>query len=63
MTRIAAHSITFEGRTYHMSVIELAAGEQKPRIYPLTEEIHSTRFINGSIEVKVTDKKLCVIEP
>lgn len=46
-----------------MSVIELPHGESRPRIYPLTEEIHSTRFINGAIEVKVVDKKLCVIEP
>ena len=58
MTRIAAHRITFDGQTYTMSVIELPDGAAIPRIYPLTGEIHSTRFISGHILVTLTDGHL-----
>ncbi len=39
MKRIAAHAITFEGKTYPMSVFELTDNAEV-NIYPLTREIH-----------------------
>lgn len=54
MTRIAAHRITYEGVDYDMSVIELADDGHTVNIFTLTEEIHSTRFISGHIEVTLT---------
>ncbi|MCM1348101.1 MAG: hypothetical protein NC338_01700 [Firmicutes bacterium] len=62
MTRIAAHRITFNGETYRMSVIELDADGVTVRIYPLTNEIHSTIFFNGHIKVELTDGSLKVAE-
>ncbi len=59
--RWAAHEIIFEGRTYKMSVIELADGSVV-RICPLTDEIHSTRFFNGCICVAVRDSRLQLLD-
>lgn len=53
MKRIAAHAITFEGKTYTMSVFELTDNAEV-NIYPLTREIHSTRFIAGHISVSIS---------
>lgn len=53
MKRIAAHAITFEGKTYPMSVFELT-NNAEVNIYPLTREIHSTRFITGHISVSIS---------
>lgn len=59
MKRVAAHKITFRGKTYAMSVIELT-GEGEIRIYPLTEEIPFTSFFNGHIRVELTADGLTV---
>ncbi len=53
MTRIAAHRISFGGRTYAMSYIELS-DDGTVSVRPLTGEIHSTRFISGHISVSLT---------
>ncbi len=53
MERLMAHEIIYDGRHYRMSVIELDASGAI-RIYPYTHEIHSTRFVNGSVEVTVS---------
>lgn len=60
MQRIAAHIIDFEGKTYKMSVIELADDGKTVSIFPLTREIHSTTFISGRICVKLVDARLIV---
>lgn len=60
MERIAAHVITFQGINYHMSVLELTP-EGCVKIYPLSEEIHSTRFISGHIYVSLSaNRKLTI---
>ncbi len=60
MERIAAHIITFQGKDYHLSVLERMPDGQF-KIYPLTEEIHSTRFISGHISVAISsDGKLTI---
>lgn len=60
MTRIAAHKITFRGKTHEMSVIELSDDSRQVRIYPLSREIHSTRFISGHVMVKLENGNLVV---
>lgn len=62
MKRIAAHKLTFRGKTYTMSVIELTA-EGEIRIYSLTEEIPFTAFYNGHIFVELTPDGLTVATP
>lgn len=57
MQRIAAHRITYEGRDYTMSYAELLP-DSTVVIRPLTEEIHSTRFISGHILLTLTAGRL-----
>lgn len=57
MKRIAAHKLTFQGKSYSLSVIELTS-EGEIRIYPLTEELPFTSFYNGHIHVELTDGDL-----
>ncbi len=52
MKRIMAHGIIYEGVLYRNHVAELADNGEF-RIYPFREEIHSTQFINGVIEVTI----------
>lgn len=59
MKRVAAHKITFRGKTYQMSVVELT-DKGEIRIYPLTEEIPFTSFFNGHIRVELTATGLTV---
>lgn len=61
MERIAAHLITFRGKDHPMSVLEQMP-DGTVRIYPLTEEIHSTRFISGHIYVTLSADGKPIIE-
>lgn len=65
MERVLAHQITYCGRTYRNSILELT-DDGSVIVYPYEREIHSTRYYSGHIEVRViTDEvskssRLCV---
>ncbi|MEF2644289.1 MAG: hypothetical protein U0M50_09575 [Paramuribaculum sp.] len=50
MERIYAHRIIYRGNAYDNHVIELS-DDGRVRLFPFTGEIHSTRFIPGTVEV------------
>ncbi len=50
MERIYAHRIIYRGKVYDNHVIELS-DDGNVRLFPFTGEIHSTRFIPGTVEV------------
>lgn len=63
MQRIYAHKIIYEGRSYSNHVIELAS-DGNVRLFPFEGEIHSTRFISGTVRVEVaTDPLWLVAQP
>ncbi len=50
MRRIAAHRICFSPEAvFPISYVELLSGDELAGVYPLTEEIAGTTFINGAI--------------
>ena len=53
MERIMAHRIIYGGKEYVNHIIELDDGG-KVHLYPFEHEIHSTRFISGSISVALS---------
>lgn len=58
MTRVAAHKITCCGRCHTLSIATLTPDGRSVEIVPLEKEVHSTPFINGHIEVAVSEGKL-----
>lgn len=48
--RIMAHVIVYEGREYPLHIAEMGP-DGTIRLYPFECEIHSTRFIEGRVEV------------
>ncbi len=49
--RILAHCIRYKGQDYHNHVVELDRESGRVTIVPFTQEIHSTVFRNGWVEV------------
>lgn len=60
MERIYAHTIVFNGCRYHNHVIELA-DDGSITLFPFVGEIHSTRFISGTVRVSVADNPLRLV--
>ena len=52
MERIYAHKIIYDGTSYRNHVMELS-DDGHVRLFPFAGEIHSTRFISGSVTVTV----------
>lgn len=63
MKRIYAHNIIFGRRHYLNHVIELDEATGSISLFPFKEELHSTRFIPGSVEVVVKDGQLMARRP
>lgn len=63
MKRIYAHNIIFGRRHYLNHVIELDEATGSISLFPFKEELHSTRFISGSVEVAVKDGELTASRP
>ena len=56
--RVMAHLIIYKGVEYRLSVAGITGGEVV--ITPYTEEVHSTIFVNGTIEVEHSPEGLIV---
>lgn len=63
MKRIFAHNLIFGGHHYINHVVEYDRESGHTAIFPFTEEIHSTRFFPGSVEVSVENGDLSVSRP
>lgn len=59
-SRLAAHTIIYQGNAYEKHFAFLAP-DGTVEIRPLTEEIHSTVFINGTVGLMVKDRRLCYV--
>lgn len=53
MKRIFAHRIIYNGREYVNHVAELDEATGEVSLYPFEHEIHSTRFISGTVMLSV----------
>lgn len=61
MTRHLAHMIILNGHSYPMAVAEISDDRRSCKIAQFTEEIHSTRFHNGEIEIRKNPEGLYVV--
>lgn len=58
--RIAAHCIIYHGETHRLSVAEFDTTTKELTIRPLTHEIHSTRFVSGTVRIDIKDGDMTV---
>lgn len=58
MQRIFAHQIIYRGAAYRNHVAQLCDTSGCVTLFPFTGEIHSTRFIPGTVEITVEQGRL-----
>lgn len=60
MERYLAHKIVCDGKEYPLSIAELSDDRRSVRIYPYTEEIHSTAWVDGTLRITLVNGRYCL---